>query len=347
MAEEIVNNFNKAIAQQVTDIDALEQQPVSKLANYRLIDRINRFNARNPKIRWIVISLVLVLAGLYLAMYLLENSENQNYRELAQSIKDFINPDLFQFILIGFAAQIVDGALGMAYGATCTSSLLSVGLSPAMASASVHIAEIFTTGASGLSHLKFKNVNKKLFLYLVIPGVCGAILGAYIISDLIDGKYIKPFMALYLMILGVVIMRKAFINIRKKEKTKNIGILALFGGFMDAIGGGGWGPIVTSTLLSKGREANYTIGSVNMAEFFIALAGAGTFMIFIKISGWQTIAGLIIGGVIAAPFAAYLVSKVKRKTIMITVSLLIIALSIRTLLMTDLQELAKNIQGLF
>ncbi|MDX2190062.1 MAG: sulfite exporter TauE/SafE family protein [Bacteroidota bacterium] len=329
------------------ELDNLLEKPVTPTINYRFIDKVNQFNARNPFLRWLVLGVVVATAAIYLIINYSDVSNTKISNQILVFAKDIFNQKLIAFILVGFAAQLVDGALGMAYGATCTSFLLSLGLSPAAASASVHVAEIFTTGASGLSHLKFKNVNKKLFLYLLIPGVLGAILGAYLISDMIDGKIIKPFMALYMAILGIIIFRKAFVVVKKKKKTKNLGILAAFGGFMDAIGGGGWGPIVTSTLISKGRTANYTIGSVNMAEFFVAFAGAGTFMIFIGITGWQSIIGLIIGGIIAAPFAAFLVSRVNRKTIMILVSILIMGLSIRTFVNTDFVKLYEMIISIF
>jgi len=156
-----------------------------------------------------------------------------------------------------------------------------------------------------------------------------------VLSDVVEGNIIKPFIAAYLLVLGVIILRKAFKSIVVKRKTKNLGWLAGFGGFMDSVGGGGWGPIVTSTLLSSGRSASYTIGSVNLAEFFIALAGGGTFLFFTGINGWQAIIGLVIGGVIAAPLAAMIVTKIKRKPLMIVVGLLIITLSVRTFLTSD------------
>jgi uncharacterized membrane protein YfcA len=225
---------------------------------------------------------------------------------------------------------MIDGALGMAYGVSSTSFLLGLGVPPALASSSVHVAEVFTSGVSGLSHLKLGNVNKKLFQSLVLPGVVGVITGAYVLTTF-DEKLIKPFIAVYLMIMGIVIIRKAFKKVNEVKETKRIAILAVFGGFMDAVGGGGWGPIVASTLISKGHSPRYTIGSVNLAEFFIALAGAGTFIALIGLGNWQIITGLVIGGTFAAPFAAYLCKKFKPQTLMIMVGILIIGLSIRTL----------------
>lgn len=237
---------------------------------------------------------------------------------------------LLLFVLVGFIAQIIDGALGMAYGVSSTSFLLGMGVPPALASSSVHVAEVFTSGVSGLSHLKFGNVDKKLFQRLVIPGMLGVIAGAYVLTSL-DEKIIKPFIAVYLLVMGIVIIRKAFRQVQEVKESKKLALLAIFGGFMDAVGGGGWGPIVASTLISKGHNPRYTIGSVNLAEFFIAIAGAGTFIALIGLGNWQVIAGLVIGGTFAAPFAAYLCKKFKAKTLMIMVGVLIIALSIRTI----------------
>ncbi len=240
--------------------------------------------------------------------------------------------DLLFFMLVGFVAQMIDGALGMAYGISSTSFLLGLGIPPALASSSVHVSEVFTSGISGLSHLKMGNVDKRLFQRLVLPGMVGAIAGAYILTS-IDGKAIKPYIAVYLLVMGIIVLRKAFRKNVVPRNEKTLAPLALFGGFMDAVGGGGWGPIVASTLLSKGHQPRYAIGSVNLAEFFIALAGAVTFVTLIGAGNWQIIAGLVLGGSVAAPFAAYLCRKFPTRTLMIIVGVLIIALSIRTLVM--------------
>ncbi|MBA0884180.1 sulfite exporter TauE/SafE family protein [Flavobacterium undicola] len=235
------------------------------------------------------------------------------------------------FLLIGIFAQLVDGTLGMGYGATSTSFLLAYGIPPAISSAGVHVAEMFTTGASAISHHHFGNINKKLVKHLLIPGVLGSITGAYLLSDVIDGDAIKPFIAVYMIVLAIIIIRKSMRKTIIKKKTKRLNILASFGGFMDAVGGGGWGPIVTSTLLGRGRNPRYTIGSVNAAEFAVSFASGITFMLFGGIQGWQVIIGLILGGVMAAPLAAILVNRIKRKPMMIVVGILIIILSLKTL----------------
>jgi uncharacterized membrane protein YfcA len=191
---------------------------------------------------------------------------------------------------------------------------------------------MFTTGASAISHYRFGNINKKLLKSLVIPGVLGAVAGAYLLSDFINGDFIKPYISGYMIILGIVIIRKALQKNIIKKKTKNINILAAFGGFIDSIGGGGWGPVVTSTLLGQGRDPRYTIGSVNASEFAVSFASGVTFIIFQGIDNWQVVAGLIIGGVIASPFGAFLVNKVRRRPLMILVGVVVILLSVRTIL---------------
>lgn len=234
------------------------------------------------------------------------------------------------FIIAGFIAQIIDGALGMAYGVCSTTFLLSIGIPPAAASASVHTAEIFTSGVSGLSHLRLENVDKKLCKRLVIPGVIGGILGAYILTA-VPGKTIKPFVAFYLLIMGLIILRGALKKIQEKKVETKLIPLAAVGGFFDAIGGGGWGPIVTSTLVARGNNPRFAIGSVNLAEFFVTVAQVATFFATIGLVHWRIIVGLIIGGILAAPLAAYVCKRLPSRVLMIIVGVLIVALSIRTI----------------
>ncbi len=243
-----------------------------------------------------------------------------------------IDSSIFLYILAGFTAQMIDGALGMAYGVTATTFLLSFGITPAASSASVHASEVFTSGVSGLMHLKFGNVNNKLFKSLLIPGVIGAILGAYILSSFEQYNYIiKPLVSTYTLILGVIIIFKALQKDKVRQRIKRIFPLAMVGGFLDSIGGGGWGPIVSSTLIARGGNPRYTIGSVNLAEFFIALSSSLTFVTIIGLTHWTIIAGLIIGGVIAAPIAAYIANKIPTKSIMILVGIVVIILSLKRL----------------
>jgi uncharacterized membrane protein YfcA len=245
-----------------------------------------------------------------------------------------INSDILYYILGGFIAQMIDGALGMAYGVTASTFLANVGVSPAVISMSVHASEIFTSGVSGYMHLKFGNVNSKLFKALLIPGVIGAVLGAYALSTLAESymHYVKPAVSIYTLILGVVIIQKALVKHQKKKNVKMIGPLAWFGGMMDSIGGGGWGPIVSSTLIASGRHPKYTIGSVNLAEFFISLSSSLTFIFVIGFSQWQVILGLILGGIVAAPIAARLSSKLPVKALMIMVGIVVILASLKKIL---------------
>ena len=274
---------------------------------------------------WVLIPVVLLVGLLSTLIY-------NHYTEFSWNgfVAGF-DSEFVIFFAIGIFAQLVDGTLGMGYGATSTSFLLAYGVPPLVSSTGVHVAEMFTTGVSAISHHKFGNINKKLVRHLLIPGVLGSITGAYLLADVVDGDVIKPFIAVYMIVLACIIIRKAMQKNIIKKKTKRLGILATFGGFMDAVGGGGWGPIVTSTLLGRGRNPRYTIGSVNAAEFAVAFASGVTFMLFGGIQGWQVIIGLILGGVIAAPIAALLVNRIKRQPMMILVGILIIILSVRTL----------------
>jgi hypothetical protein len=239
---------------------------------------------------------------------------------------------LWFFIIVGFLAQVVDGALGMAYGTISNALLLSAGVPPAISSASVHFAEIFTTSISGFSHLKLGNVDKSLFKKLLIPGIVGGVLGAYILTN-IDGDKIKPFIGIYLLIMGVRILYKVTtIHKYSEEKItrrRHYSILGLLGGFFDAIGGGGWGPIVTSTLVSDGKNPRKTIGSVNAAEFFVTISEVVTFFALLSQFNWSVIIGLIIGGSLAAPIAALITKKIPAKVLMISLGCIITFLSVR------------------
>ena len=270
----------------------------------------------------VIVALKLLLIAIVLIKYL----PNASPEDLT------FNETFFWFLLAGFLAQTVDGALGMAYGVTSNSVLLGFGLSPKLASAAVHTAEVFTTGVSGLSHIRFGNFNKQLFLKIVVPGVLSASLGAYLLGSVIDGNIIKPYVNVYLMILGIIILLKAFKKTIKTETNlKNAPLYAAFGGFLDAIGGGGWGPIVTSNLIKQGNTPNIVVGTVNTAEFFVTYFSAGILIYFTGIQSWQIILGLIVGGTLAAPFGAYIANRLPTKTMMIIVGVLIILTSLYTL----------------
>ncbi|MCU7695169.1 TSUP family transporter [Haoranjiania flava] len=245
-----------------------------------------------------------------------------------------LDKTFYWMIAIGFVAQMVDGALGMGYGVTSTAALLSVGVPLPAISGSIHTAEMFSSGASGFSHYKFGNINKKLLRTLIIPGVAGSIAGAVLLSVLgiKHADYIRPLLAVYTMLLGSRILYNAFKKRRRSKKVKRAGWLALSGGFLDSFGGGGWGPLVTSTLISKGKTPRYVIGTVSLAEFFVTFASALTFFSFLGLSHWQVILGLILGGILAAPIAARLAGKLPVKTMFIGVGLLVIIWSLNILL---------------
>ena len=247
-----------------------------------------------------------------------------------------LDDKFFYMLLVGFFAQLVDGALGMGYGVISTTLLLSGGLNPAVISGSIHTAEMFSSGASGFSHYRFGNVNKKLFKTLLIPGVLGAIAGALLLGYAGDefSKWIRPVISFYTLLLGIRILMNAFKKQQKPQKVKRAGWLAGAGGFLDSFGGGGWGPLVTSTLISKGRTPKYVIGSVSLTEFFVTMASAVTFFFILGVSHWQSILGLIIGGVVAAPLAARMVGKLPIKKMFIGVAVIVIISSIRIIYMS-------------
>lgn len=248
-------------------------------------------------------------------------------------LESILTPELLFFFIIGFGAQIIDGSLGMAYGVTANSFLLGVGVPPALASASVHTAEVFTTAASGFSHWRLGNIDKQIIKRLAITGVLGGIIGAYLLSNL-DGSQIKPWIALYLLFMGIRILVKAFrpANGISHALRDRLSLLGLFGGFMDAIGGGGWGPVVTTTMLANGEPPRQTIGSVNLTEFFVTLAQAITFFFTLGALDMPVVVGLLAGGALAAPLGAFLTRRIPTKPMLIVVGSLVIFLQIRTLL---------------
>ncbi|PVD53871.1 ABC transporter permease [Terrimonas sp.] len=280
---------------------------------------------------WCLFAFFFMFVGYFILSYLPLNS-------LVDNIKTGISgldSKFYWLILAGFFAQLVDGALGMGYGVVSTTVLMSLGVNLSAISGSIHTAEMFSSGASGYSHYKFGNVNKKLFKALLIPGIIGAVVGAYLLSRFGDqyANYIRPLIASYTMLLGIRILIIAFRKGQKKpQKVKRVGWLAGAGGFLDSFGGGGWGPLVTSTLISKGRSPRFVIGSVSITEFFVTLASALTFFAMIGVSHWQVILGLIIGGLIGAPIAARLVGKLPMKTMFIAVGVMVVIWSLRILL---------------
>jgi uncharacterized membrane protein YfcA len=244
--------------------------------------------------------------------------------------------DFLLFAAVGFLAQMVDGALGMAYGVVSTTVLLSFGVAPANASASVHTAEFFTTAASAASHLWHGNVDKRLFWKLAPAGIVGGVFGAYLLTS-VDGDAIKPFIVAYMAVMGVVILWR---TLRKRTETsaepRGVPLLGLIGGFVDAVGGGGWGPVVTSSLVGAGGAPRFVIGTVNTAEFLLTAAISAAFAVALFSGHWSNaghvtetataVAGLIVGGLIAAPVAGYAVKRVEPRHLGIAVGLLVLLL---------------------
>ncbi|NWG25320.1 MAG: sulfite exporter TauE/SafE family protein [Pseudorhodoplanes sp.] len=236
------------------------------------------------------------------------------------------------FFGVGMAAQLVDGALGMAFGVTATTFMLSFGTPPAQASAMVHIAEIFTTAASGASHWKQRNIDWAMVRRLAIPGTIGGGLGATLLAN-VDGRFIAPFVSAYLAVMGCVIIVKAVRRVQRLQPSwRGIPVIGFLGGLLDAIGGGGWGPIVTSSLIGGGHTPRLVIGSVNLTEFLVTVVTSAAFAVSLGFADILPVVPLILGGLIVAPFAGYLTRIVPTRILMLVVGCLVLGLSIRSIL---------------
>jgi hypothetical protein len=253
-------------------------------------------------------------------------------------------PEFMMFVLVGFCAQLIDGALGMGYGVISSVVLLASGVPPAHTSASVHAAKLFTTAASGTSHILHGNVDRRLFILLSAAGAVGGIAGALVLVNLAGGK-IRPYVFAYLMIMGIVIMWRG-LQLEQNRAIKNNLVVPLgaAGGFLDAIGGGGWGPVVTSSLIGAGAHPRLVVGTVNAAEFVVTCAIVSAFAVTLIFGTWQdangiwdharSVAGLVIGGIPAALIAGWLLKKAPRKPLMLAVGGLVVVLSAYELLKT-------------
>ncbi|HEX8019113.1 TSUP family transporter [Mucilaginibacter sp.] len=272
----------------------------------------------------IIVSLAIGITALYL--------KEPNFKNFVTGI----DPIFYYFLGAGFVFAMIDGAIGMSYGVTSTTFSLSMGIPPASASMGVHLSEILSCGIAGWMHYRMGNINWKLFKLLVIPGIVGAVTGAYLLSSLEHySMYTKPVVSVYTLILGIVIFRKAFNTQKKKsaDKVKRISLLGLGGGFIDAVGGGGWGSIVLSTLIAGGRSPRFSLGTVKLSRFFVAMMGSITFIAMVSSDHWQAVAGLILGSALASPIAAKISNKISAKTIMVAVSVIVILISIRSIIM--------------
>jgi uncharacterized membrane protein YfcA len=230
--------------------------------------------------------------------------------------------DILPFILIGFAAQLVDGALGMAFGVISSTLLISLGVPPQAASASVHAVEVFTTGASGISHVLHKNVNWRLFRGIVIPGVIGGIIGAYVLTQAAEKA--RPFVLAYLACIGLYLLWRGFRHAHQEKKPRVVGPLGFVGGFLDAAGGGGWGPIVTSNLLVQGVHPRKVIGTVNTAEFFLSVTISATFIVTLGAETFtKAMIGLLIGGLAAAPLGGFAAKRIPARALLVMVGVVL------------------------
>ncbi len=347
IAKRLKEVFSEALPEQVDDLLNNMQALRGKL-NGNLSDKITKLNEvtkvlakdsgdirKESEKRWkriasySLFAFFFMFVGHLILSYIPFNDILGGLKEMTKDL----DANFYWMIGAGFLAQLVDGALGMGYGVTCTIVLLSTGVSLPAISGSIHTAEMFSSGVSGYSHYKFGNVNKKLFKTLLIPGVIGAIGGAYLLATFGNehAGFIRPLLAVYTLFLGTKILIGAFSKSREPKKVKRVGWLAGAGGFLDSFGGGGWGPLVTSTLISKGRSPRYVIGSVSITEFFVTLASALTFFTILGVSYWQVIVGLIIGGTVAAPIAAKLAGRLPLKIMFISVGVLVIFWSLRIL----------------
>lgn len=293
-------------------------------------------------VKWCLFAFLFMIIGHALLSYI----PYQKIIEGVKTLPDYVDTRSFLIMLLtGFLAQMTDGSLGMGYGTISTTFLLANGVSPAIVSSRVHSARVFSSGVSGYSHHRFGNINKKLFGALVIPGVIGAIIGASLaFLGQKYSSYVRIPLSIYTLYLGYYIIRKAFKKSSFQDKVKRAGWLASAGGFMDAFAGGGWGTLVTSTLISKRRSPRYVIGSVCLAEFFVVLASSITFFILLRSVPLLDVAGLIVGGLIAAPIAARLVGKLPLKTMFIIVGSFVILTSLNTLYKATQQVMVSEVK---
>ncbi len=283
-----------------------------------------QFNTNYKLLAWSTIFISALIIGVLL----------WHYEPGFQQTVQHIDPHFYYFLLAGFIFSMIDGAIGMSYGVTSTTFSLYMGIPPASASTAVHLSEIMSNAIAGWMHFKLGNVNKKLFKLLVVAGSIGAVTGAYLLSTFEHyNMYIKPLVSTYTLVLGLVILSKAFkINRRKRgDKIKKIVPLGLGGGFMDAVGGGGWGSIVLSSLIAGGRNSRTALGTVKLSRFFIAFLSSITFITMVNGLHWAAIVGLIVGSAIASPIAVRVSNKISSKTIMVCVGIIVTLVSLKSL----------------
>lgn len=298
---------------------------LNKVTSLLVEDQKSR--AMKLNFKWLVWITIVLSISVVIAVFWHKEPDFQNF--LLN-----LNPLFYWFLLGGFVFAMIDGAIGMSYGVTSTSFSLAMGIPPASASMAVHLSEILSNGIAGWMHYRMGNVNWKLFRLLIIPGILGAVTGAYLLSSLEHySQYTKPLVSIYTLILGGVILSKAYKTGKPtaKGKIKKISLLGLFGGFIDAVGGGGWGSIVLSSLIAGGRNPRFSLGTVKITRFFIASMSSLTFLTMLNGAHWEAVGGLVIGSALAAPIAARVSNKISVKTIMVAVGIIVILVSLRSI----------------
>jgi siroheme synthase-like protein len=320
------------------DISLQQMSTLRNTLSGDFADKVKRLNkvtsvlveqkAERKNLKWLIwLSIIFSIGVAVTALWFNE----PEFRTYAQEI----NPIFYYFLGAGFVFALIDGAIGMSYGVTSTTFSLSMGIPPASASMGVHLSEILSNGIAGWMHYRMGNVNWKLFKLLLIPGIIGAVLGAYILSSLEHySQYSKPVVSLYTLILGVVIFSKG-LNLKRKRvggKIKRISFLGFGGGFIDAVGGGGWGSIVLSTLIAGGRSPRFSLGTVKLSRFFIALMSSLTFITMLNGAHWEAVAGLVLGSALASPIAAKISNKISTKAIMMSVAVIVILISLKSII---------------
>jgi len=273
--------------------------------------------------KYMIAVFILLLASLSTYLFL----SPQQLTDLQDILKKD-NHLFYWMLLVGFGAEVVAGSMGMGYGVICTSLLLILNVPPPVVSASIHSAESFTSAAGTISHWQLGNVNKKLARALALPAIIGAVAGALALTYVGEryAKITKPFIAAYTIYLGIKILQNAFKKklIKGQKKKSNITVLGLIGGFIDSFGGGGWGPLVTGTFIKNGHTPRFVIGSSTFAKCILTVASAVTFIFTIGIHHWNVVAGLLIGGIVTAPFSAMLTAKLPTKKMFIAVGIVVI-----------------------
>jgi siroheme synthase-like protein len=336
----IAKRLKEVLSESLPDELDISLQQMSNLRNSLTGDFTEKVRTLNkvtsvlvdPKVErrnlnWLIwLAIVFSLAIAITALWFNE----PEFRAYAQQI----DPAFYYFLGAGFVFALIDGAIGMSYGVTSTAFSLSMGISPASASMAVHLSEIMSNGIAGWMHYRMGNVNWKMFKLLILPGIIGAATGAFLISSLEHySMYTKPLVSVYTLILGMIILSKAFKTAKKKsaDKIKRISLLGLGGGFIDAVGGGGWGSIVLSSLIAGGRHPRFSLGTVKLTRFFIAMIGSLVFLTMLNGAPWSAVAGLIIGSALAAPIAARISNRISVKVIMVAVGIIVILVSLKSI----------------